>query len=458
MSARHASPDALRSLCAQALERASAHGAQVADACAESSRAFTVRVHGGAVESLKQSGTLGLGVRAIVGGAVGFASGTDLSAAGIDDLARRAVALAAFGTPDEANGTPGGDETGGDSAADLELFDAAALELPVERKIEMALELERLALAADPRVTRSDGASVSSAGGAFAIANSRGVLRAWEGTSVSAWVVALADDRDGRQQTGAEGMSVRHLADLETMEALARRAATRAVNRVGARSVPSARVPVIMHPDIAAAWISEMADAWSGESVLKQSSWLTGKLGEDIASARVTLVDDGTLPRRVGSSPYDAEGVRTRRNLLLERGRLAMFMYDHYHARRARVPGTANGLRGWSSTPGIGFHNLYVEPGDESPDAILHRVERGFYYDDQGSYGFNPVTGDYSFQAQGYWIEHGEKAFPVEGVTVAGNSLEMLKAVEAVGSDLVWRSSVACPTLLIGEMTVSGTS
>ncbi len=456
MNRRHASPEQLLELCAQAVERARAHGAQVADACAESSRSFTVRVHGGHVESLKQSGTLALGVRAIVGGAVGFTSGTDLSREGIDDLARRAVALARFATPDEANGAPLPGETGGDSAGDQQLFDAAALELSPERKIEMALELERLTLAADPRVTRSDGASMSSAGGAFAIANSHGVARAWEGTSVSGWVVALADDRDGRQQTGAEGMSVRHLADLAPLESMAKSAAARAVNRIGARTVPSARVPVIMHPDIAASWISEMADAWSGESVLKQSSWLSSKLGETIASPLVTLVDDGTLARRLGTSPYDGEGRRTRRNVLLDRGQLAMFMYDDYHARRAQVPATANGLRGWSSTPGIGYHNLFMEPGADSPDAILKQVDRGFYYDDQGSFGFNTVTGDYSFQAQGYWIENGEKAYPVDGITVAGNSLDMLKAIVAVGNDLEWRSSVACPTLLIGEMTVSG--
>jgi len=170
----------------------------------------------------------------------------------------------------------------------------------------------------------------------------------------------------------------------------------------------------------------------------------------------VTIVDDGTLARRVGSSPYDAEGLRTRRNVLLDRGRVAMFVYDHYHARRVGQPGTGNALRGWSSTPGIGFHNLYMEPGGETPEAILRKVDRGFYYDDQGSYGFNGVTGDYSFQAQGYWIENGERTFPVDGVTVAGNSLDMLRAIEAVGNDLEWRSSIACPTLLIAEMTVSG--
>ena len=153
MNARHAPPGHVESLCAQVLERARAHGAQVADACAESSRSFTVRVHGGAVDTLKQSGTMGVGVRAIVDGAVGFASGTDLTPAGLDDLARRAVALARFATPDEANGALLPEETGGEFTGDQQLFDAAALELPVELKIEMALELERLALAADRRVT-----------------------------------------------------------------------------------------------------------------------------------------------------------------------------------------------------------------------------------------------------------------------------------------------------------------
>lgn len=456
MNARHPAPETLLAHCAHAVERAQAHGAQVADACAEGSRAFTVRVHGGSVDSLKQSGTMGLGLRAIVDGAVGFASGTDLTPAGLDDLARRAVALARFATPDEANGAPTPDEAGGDSDVDLQIMDPAAVEWSPEAKIAMALELERIALAADRRVTRSDGTSVSSAAGSYAIVNSHGVARAWEGSRVSAWVVALADDRDGKQQTGAEGMSVRHLADLAAPETIARKAAARAVARIGARSVPSARVPVIMHPDIAASWLAEMIDAWSGESVLKQSSWLTGRLGETIASPLVSIVDDGKLVRGLGTSPYDGEGVRTRRNLLLDRGRLAMFMYDHYHALRAKVALTAHGARGWSSTPGIGTHNLCIVPGTTSPEAILRGVERGFYFDDQGSYGFNPVTGDYSFQAQGFWIEKGEKAFPVDGITVAGHSLEMLKGITAVGDDLAWHSSVACPTLLIGEMTISG--
>ncbi|HTR98091.1 MAG TPA: TldD/PmbA family protein [Candidatus Acidoferrales bacterium] len=455
MSARAAEPDALLSHAAHALERARAAGAQVADACLESSRAFTVSVLGGRVETLQQSGALGLGLRVVVGDAVGFCSGTDLSPAGIEELARRAVALARYATPDPANGAPTREEAGPESTAELELVDQAARELSVERKIELALALEAAALGTDPRIRRTDGASVSSSAGAFAIANSHGVARAWAGTSVSAWVNALAED-GARQQSGVYGMSKRHLADVADMESIGREAARRALSRLGARSVPAARVPVVMSPEIAASWIGEMYDAFRGEAVLKHASWLSEKLGQTIASPLVTLVDDGALVRGLGSSPYDAEGLATRRNVLIDAGRCAMFEYDHYHARRAGVPATANGVRGFASTPGTGCHNLFLAPGTWSPESIVAGIERGFYFDDQGSYGFNPVSGDYSYQAQGFWIERGEKVHAVEGVTVAGRSLEMLAAVAAVGNDLEWRTSVAAPTVLIAEMTVSG--
>jgi PmbA protein len=189
---------------------------------------------------------------------------------------------------------------------------------------------------------------------------------------------------------------------------------------------------------------------------MKRSSWLTDRLGSTIGSPLVTLIDDGRMPWGLGSSRWDGEGIGTRRNVLIDRGACAMFVYDLYHARRTGNGTTGNASRSYASAPHIGFHNLYVQAGDESPDDILRRVERGFYMDDQGSFGFNDVTGDYSFQAQGFWIENGEKAFPVEGVTVASNSLDMLANVAAVGNDLVFDGAVSAPTLLIAEMTVSG--
>jgi len=285
-----------------------------------------------------------------------------------------------------------------------------------------------------------------------ALANSDGLVRAWSGTSISAYVQPLADDADGKQQSGSYHVSRRRLAGLPDLEWMAREAARRAVARIGARPVPTARVPVVMHPDVAQSWLDDMYEAFTAEAIIKRESWLTGKLDTVIASPLVTLVDDGRLEAGVGTSRWDGEGVPTRRNLLIERGRLAMIEHNCYWARRAGVRSTGNGAGGSS----IGYHNLFIEPGSESPEAILARVERGFYMDDQGAYGFNPVTGDYSFQAQGFWIEKGVKAFPVDGVTVAGRSLDMLRDIEAVGNDLRLEGSVGCPTLLIAEMTVSG--
>lgn len=449
-------PAALEAVARATVERARAAGADHAEACVESLRAFTVRVNGGAIESLKQSATRGLGLRVLVGGAQGFVSTTDFAVEALADLARHAVALARFSTPDEANAFPTPAEAEGPEPPPLDLADPAVAVLPAERKIEMALTLERIALGCDPRIRRTDGALVATREGQGVLVNSHGLCRASAATSVNLHVVPLADDRDGKQQTGWYAMVKSRLDQLEDLEAIAREAARRAVARIGARKVPTARVPVVLSPDIAGNWIGELFDAFSGEAHLKQTTWLAGRLGQEIAAPRVTLVDDGRLPRAVGSEPFDGEGVPTRRNVLIEGGRFATLLYDHYHARRAGTRSTGSAVRGWSSTPGIGAHNLYIEAGDESPEAILKRVDRGFYMDDQGSFGFNPVTGDYSYQAQGFWVEGGEKRFPVEGVTVAGNSLDMLRNVVAVGDDLKFLSSIASPTLLIAEMTVSG--
>ena len=452
-------PAELLAIAARALEHARAAGADQAEACVESARSFGVRVNQGEIDTLKQSATRGLGLRVLVGDAVGFVTTTDTSDATLGDLARRAVALARLSTPDPCNAFVTAAEADGEAEpGDLAIHDREVLEIPAERKIEWALTLERLARAADPRVTRTDGASVSTYDGASAIANSHGIARAWDETAVSAWASALAADRDGRQQTGYFSASQRRLRDLPALETIAREAATRAVARLGARVVPAARVPVILHPDVAASWLGDLHEAFSGEAVIKRSSWLTDRLDSIVASPRVTLVDDGRKAAGIGTQPWDGEGVATRRNVLIERGRVAAFLYDVYHARRAGRRSTGSAVRSYSSPPAIGSLNLYLEPGDESPAQILARVDRGFYMDDQGSYGFNPVTGDYSYQAQGFWIEKGEKAFAVDGVTVASNSLEMLKNVAAVGNDLEFRHAIASPTLLIAEMTVSGGS
>jgi len=440
----------------RALAAAKRAGATHTEVVVENGRAFSVKVQGGHIDTLKQSATHGLGLRVMVGQRIGFVSTTDFRGDALDDLARRAVALAAFATEDEANAFATPVEAGEAPDADLGLYDPAVLGLAPDRKIEMALTLERLAMAHDPRIKRTEGAGVSSHDGASLLVNSHGLSRFETGTSASLYVIPLADDRDGKQQGGYYSAACRSLAELPDLQAAATEASERAVARIGARPVPSARVPVVMHPDVAAGWIGEIHGAFSGEAVIKKESWLTAKLGQTIASPLVTLVDDGVKKGAVGSSLYDGEGIATRRNVLIDRGRCAMFLYDLYHARRAGTRSTGSAVRSYGSTPGIGAFNLYLEPGADSPEAILAKVDRGFYMDDQGSFGFNDVTGDYSFQAQGFWIEGGKKTFPVEGITVASNSLDMLKNVVAVGNDLRFLHSIASPTLLIAEMTVSG--
>jgi PmbA protein len=451
-----AATPALAALAARAVERARAAGADHAEALVEHGRSVTVRASGGEIESLKHSATRGLGLRVWVGGAAGFVSSNDLEEASLVELARRAVALARRATPDPANGLPAAaDLADGAPVGDLGLHDPAVAALDAGAVAARALALEREALAFDPRIRRVESASAGAREGGGALANSDGLTRAWSGTGVSLGVQPLADD-GGRQQSGSYYVTQRRLDALPAVEAVAREAARRAVARIGARPVPTARVPVVMHPDVAAAWIADLYGAVAADAVIMRESWLADDLGKTIASPLVTLVDDGRLVGGVGTSEWDGEGVPARRNVLVDRGRLAMFEYDSYWARRAGTRSTGNAARGYASTPGIGYHNLLLQPGSESPEAILARVDRGFYMDDQGSYGYNPVTGDYSYQAQGFWIEKGVKAFPVDGVTVAGRSRDMLLAIAAVGSDLKIETSVAAPTILIAELTVGG--
>ena len=439
----------------RAVELARKAGAVEAEAYVEGLRALSVRVNAGAVETVKHSTTHGLGLRVIVDQKVGFVSTNDLREETLADLARRAVTLARHTTADPANGLLA-EAAPAPPEEPLLGFDPAVAELPAERHIAMALETERVALGYDPRIRRVDGCAISSRQGAATLVNSHGVERSARGTSISAYVTPLAADQGGKQRSGGYGMTKRWLADLEAVESIAREAGRRAVAMVGARPVDAARVPVVMHPDISGEWIDEIFDAFSGKEVIKQSSWLTGKLGETIAAPLVTLVDDGLLPKGLASAPCDDEGVPSRRNVLIERGVCRMFLYDLYNARRAGVAPTGNAERSYSSLPGIGSRNLFIEAGASTPREILESVERGFYITDQGAFGYNEVTGDYSYQAAGFWIEKGEIAFPVDGVTVASNSLEMLKNIVMVGNDLRFDSSVAAPTLKIAEMTLSG--
>lgn len=430
-------------------------GAKEADTLVESGSQFRADVLAGAIENLKQAQTRGLGLRVFVDHRTALVYTSDLREAALRDLAGRAVELAKKAQADEFAGLPAAPPAISASDGALQVYDPAVAALTPEQKIDWARTMEKTALAYDPRIKRCDGCSVQSGIGLTVLASSAGPSLTYRNTSIGGFVNPLADDGD-KQQSGGYGEIQSHFAKLGSPESIGQEAGRRAVERVGARGVPTQKVPVILHPDIAANWFQSLYNAFSGEQAFKKVSYLTGMLGQPIASPMVTLIDDGVLPAGIGTAPFDGEGQPTQKNVLIADGVMKMFVYNSYWARKAGAKSTGSATRGYQGTPGIGSHNLYLAAGASTPEEIFASVDRGFYMVDSGAFGYNQTTGAYSYQAAGFWIEGGKKAFPVQEITVASTTLDMLKNVVMVGNDLRFNGNVNSPTIKIAEMTISG--
>jgi PmbA protein len=252
-------------------------------------------------------------------------------------------------------------------------------------------------------------------------------------------------------------MSVgRHLADLEAPADVGREAARRALGRLGARRVATAEVPVIFDPMTARGLVANLVGCLAGYAVYREASFLAGRRGDAIASEKITVVDDGRRPGGLGSKPFDGEGLPTRRNVVVDAGRLETYLLDSYSARKLGLASTGNASRGVGSGPGVGATNLWLEPGDATLDEIVADTPRGLLVTSLFGHGFNAVTGDFSRGAAGIWIENGQRSHAVEEITIAGNLGQMLLDVDAVGSDLLWLGRVAAPSLRVARMTVAG--
>jgi PmbA protein len=243
---------------------------------------------------------------------------------------------------------------------------------------------------------------------------------------------------------------------LESPAEVGRLAAERAIRRLNARKVETASVPVVFEPRTARSLLGHIFSAVNGDAVYRDSSFLAGKLGQQVAADQITVYDDGLLPGGFGTSPFDDEGVATRRTTVIQNGVLESYLLNCYTARKLGLKTTGNASRGLTGSPGVGHGNLSFEPGPLSGDEIIASVKNGFYVTELMGQGVNLVNGDYSRGAAGYWIENGELAYPVSEVTIAGNLKQMLFDLEAVGSDLDFRSSIIVPTVKIREMTVAG--
>jgi PmbA protein len=450
----------LEALVSDVVARAVKAGATDAEAVAREGDEFSVNVRMGQVETLKESGSRGLGVRVFVGKRSASASTSDLSREGIESLVEGALALAHVTEEDAFSGLP---ETGefGSIQEDQHLYFDDVYSLSNEQRIEWARRAEAAALAADPRITNSDGGSFDAATGQKAMANSRGFVGSSKSSYAGVAAAPLAMDTNGQMQRDGWWSGARRLADLETPESIGQEAARRTLRRLGARRVPTQSVPIVFSPEVVRSLIGSVFEAASGDAIWRGASFLAGKLGEIIASENITIVDDNLmlLPTGAGgygTSPFDGEGLRSRRTVVVEQGRLASYLLNTYTARKLGLKSTHNASRGLAGTPGIGCGNLYLEPGELTPEEIIKGVDAGLYVTSLMGFGVNTVTGDYSRGAAGLWIEKGELTHAVEEVTVAGNLAEMLRHVTAIGNDLVFRGAVAAPTIRIDGMTVAG--
>jgi PmbA protein len=453
----------LESLTADVVALAMKAGASDAEAVVREGDEFSVNVRMGEVETLKESGSRGLGLRVFLGTRSASTSTSDLTPDGIRQLVEGAMALAQVTEEDPFTGLPESAEFGSCTlkTGDLHLYYDDVYSLDGKERIEWARRAESAALAADPRITNSDGGSFDAATGRKVMANSRGFVGGYRTSYAGVSAAPLAMDANGQMQRDGWWSGARRMADLDSPEAVGKEAARRALRRLGARKVPTQRVPIVFAPEVARSLIGSVFEAASGDSIWRHASFLAGKLGAPIASPTLTIVDDNAmlLPNGAGgfgSSPFDGEGLPSLRTVVVENGVLQTYLLNTYSARKLGLKSTHNASRGLAGTPGIGCGNLYLEPGPLTPEEIIAQTHTGLYVTSLMGFGTNIVTGDYSRGATGLWIENGQLTHAVEEVTIAGNLAEMLMNVTAIGNDLVFRGSVAAPTLRIDGMTIAG--
>lgn len=433
---------------------ARSRGADGAECTIAEGEEFSASLRMREVESIKQAGSRGAGLRVVIGKRTGSAYTSDLTQDGIRRMVDSAIELAQLTTDDPHAGLPEPGELG-KLDADLGMYSDDIAQLETDTKLDYARRAENAALDYDARITNSEGASFDTHVGRHVFANSLGFAGDYRNSYCSVSTVPVAKQDDVMERDYWFSMA-RGFSGLEAPEHVGRIAAQRTLRRLGARKVETQKVPVVFEPRTARSLLDHIFEAVHGMSIYRQESFLAGKIGEKIAHENLTVIDDGTIPGLFGSSPFDDEGVPTRRTVVIERGVLKNYLLNSYAARKLGLRTTGNASRGLTGNAGIGHGNFFAEKGVQTPEQILASIPNGFYVTELMGFGVNVVTGDYSRGAAGLWIRDGELAYAVSEVTIAGNLQNMLMNLEAVGSDLEFRGSTAAPTLLISEMTVGG--
>ena len=443
-----------RELAHDLLKRAAGKGATGAEVVLVEDESFSVQVRLRTVDTLQSARQKRLGLRLCFNQRSATTATSDFSSESLQRLLDDTLAMARATAEDPYGGLPEAELFSAD-IPDLDLWDPEAANLPIQDRIALATAAESAALDFDPRITNSEGGEYSHQDARVVFANSHGFMGEYRGSSVVLSVSPIAGDNSGMQRDGWYSVQ-RRLQSLEAPEAIGRTAAQRALRRLGARKVPTQQVPVVFDPDMAASLLRTICGAVSGSAIYRSASFLTGKLGQQVATTDLTIVDDGRMAGKLGSRPFDGEGLATRRTAIIRDGVLTSYLLDTYTGRKLGMASTGNASRSLGQPPTVAPTNCHIVPGPYSPEQIIRSVDRGLYVTEMIGFGVNLVTGDYSRGAVGIWIENGELTYPVEEITIAGNLNDMLRQVEMIGDDLEWRGSIVAPTLKIARMTVAG--
>jgi PmbA protein len=445
----------LREIAADVVRRAMQGGATAAEAVAMEGSEFSTVVRLGEVETLKESGSKGIGVRVFFGQRAASTYSSDLTPAGITQLVDSALRLAKVTSEDPFAGIPEAAQLG-KLEGDLGLYYDDVYSLSTAERIDYARRAEKAAMDADPRITNSEGGNFDAAIGYKVLANSHGFVGDYRRSYCSVSAVPIAQIEGAAMQRDYWYSVANTLKKLQSPEEVGQIAAKRTLRRLGARKVKTAKVPIVFEHTIAGALVGHIFEAVNGDSVYRGASFLTGKLNEKIAGDNIDVIDDGTMPGGFGTSPFDSEGVPSRKTVVVEKGVLKSYLLNTYTAKKLNLQTTGNASRGLAGTPGIGPGNFFLKPGAKSAQEIIAGIKDGLFVTEFLGFGVNLVTGDFSRGASGLWIQNGELTFPVEEITVAGNLKDMFFNISEIGNDLEFRSSIASPTLRIDGMTVAG--
>lgn len=449
-----------------AIEQAIARGASDAEAYLACESGLSARVFGGKVEKFVFSEARGIGLRVYLGSREGRAYTSDLSCEAIAGAVASAADSAKVMPLDPARALPepslypDGASAGAYMGEDLDIFARDLERVTASEKIDFAMKMERLARERDRRVTSVEAAVYNEDSGVVTMANTRGFRAAYRASICYGYVVAIAEEKD-ESQTGFGFTAGRSFASLDP-GAAGVEGADMAVAMLGGRQIETARVPVLLDNLATAEILSALGAALSGESVMRGRSFLAGRIGEAIASSRVTVIDDGTIKEGFGTAPFDGEGVTVSRKPLIEVGALETFLHNSYTSARMGVATGGNAGRGsFRSSVGVAPTNIFLEPGDTSPDELRSEMGTGFEVKElQGAHvGLNPVTGEVSVGGRGRWIENGRPIHAVREVTIAGTIDGILKGVVGVGNDLRFTplfGGASSPSILVEGLTVSG--